>query len=53
MLGSDSSPLAGNIIGTTTQISEGLSEGLGIDLKSLLAGMFGAKIMSNSEDTNN
>ena len=54
MLGNDSSQLAGNIIGTTTQISEGLSEGLGIDLKALLAGMFGAKIVSNNpEDTNN
>ena len=47
MLGNDSSQLAGNIMSTTTQISEGLSETLGIDLKSLLAGFMGGKIASN------
>ena len=43
MLGNDSNQLAGNIINTTTQISEGLTESLGIDLKSLLAGFIGGK----------
>lgn len=49
MLGNDSSQLAGNIMSTTTQISEGLSESIGIDLKSLLAGFLGGKIATNNE----
>ena len=44
MLGNDSNQLAGNIINSTTQISEGLSESLGIDLKTLLTGFLGGKI---------
>ena len=44
MLGNDSNQLAGNIINSTTQISEGLSESLGIDLKTLLTGFMGGKI---------
>ena len=47
MLGNDSSQLAGNIMNTTTQISEGLSESMGIDLKSLLAGFIGGKAANN------
>ena len=47
MLGNDSSQLAGNIMNTTTQISEGLSQSIGIDLKSLLAGFLGGKIATN------
>ena len=43
MLGNDSSQLAGNIIGTTTQISEGMEAALGTDLKSLMAGFIGGK----------
>jgi flotillin len=50
MLGNDSGQLAGNIMNTTTQISEGLSESLGIDLKSLLAGLVGGKIVANSNN---
>ena len=50
MLGSDSSQLAGNIMSTTTQISEGLSESIGIDLKSLLAGIVGGKIASSANE---
>ena len=50
MLGNDSGQLAGNIMSTTTQISEGLSESIGIDLKGLLTGMLGAKIMTNGEN---
>ena len=45
MLGNDSGQLAGNILNTTTQISEGMEQALGIDLKGLLSGMFGAKLM--------
>lgn len=48
MLGNDSGQLAGNILSTTTQISEGLSESIGIDLKSLLGGVLGAKVISNA-----
>mgnify|MGYP002517347003 CR=1 FL=1 len=50
MLGNDSGQLAGNIMNTTTQISEGLSESIGIDLKGLLTGMLGAKIVTNGEN---
>ena len=42
MLGEDSSKLAGNIMNTTTQISEGLSESLGVDLKTLLSSFVGS-----------
>ena len=50
MLGNDSGQLAGNIMNTTTQISEGLSESIGIDLKGLLTGMLGAKLVTGNED---
>lgn len=48
MLGGDSSALANNIMNTTTQVQEGLMEGMGIDLKALLSGMFGAKLVGNN-----
>ena len=44
MLGGDSSKLAENILSTTTQVQEGLSASMGIDLKSLLAGFLGGKL---------
>ena len=44
MLGGDSSKLSGDIINNVTQISEGLSASMGIDLKSLLAGFVGGKL---------
>lgn len=44
MFGEDSGKLASNVINTTTQLSEGLSESLGIDLKTLLAGFIGGKL---------
>ena len=47
MIGNDSNQLAGNIMSTATQISEGLSESLGIDVKSLLAGFIGGKVANN------
>ena len=50
MLGGDSTQLAGNIMQTTTQISEGMAQTLGIDLKSLLAGMLGGKIVANADE---
>ena len=50
MLGDDSSKLAGNIMSTTTQVSEGLSQSLGIDLKSLLAGFMGANLAGGNKE---
>lgn len=50
MLGNDSNQLASNIINTTTQISEGVAEGLGIDLKGLLTNVFGTKIALATEN---
>ena len=52
MLGNDSGQLAGNIMSTTTQISEGLSQSMGIDLKTLMAGFLGGKIAVGSESDN-
>ena len=53
MLGEDSGKLAGNIMNTTTQISEGLSASMGIDLKSLMAGFLGGKLGAGSGVTVN
>ena len=50
MLGGDSSQLAGNMMNTLTQVSEGMSQSLGIDLKSLLAGIVGGKIAQNNDN---
>ena len=44
MFGGESSKLAGDIMTNVSQVSEGLSESLGIDLKSLLAGFMGGKV---------
>lgn len=52
MLGSESSKLSGDIINNVTQISEGLGESLGIDLKSMLAGVLGGKLLSASTPVN-
>ena len=49
MLGNDSGQLAGNIMNTTTQISEGLSESIGIDLKSMLSAFMGGKIAASGD----
>ena len=46
MYGDQSAKIAGNVIDTTAQLSDSLSKGLGIDLKSLLVGAFGAKAVS-------
>ena len=50
MLGNDSTQLAGNILNTTTQISEALSNSMGIDLKSLFAGLVGGKIAQSDKE---
>ena len=49
MLGGESNQLAGNMINTMTQVQEGLSASMGLDIKSLLAGMFGAKLMGGND----
>ena len=53
MLGNDSGQLAGNIMNTTTQISEGLSQSMGIDLKTLLASFIGGKVAAATDESNN
>ena len=45
MYGDQSGAIAAGVIDKSVQLSDGLSKGLGIDLKSLLAGAFGAKIL--------
>lgn len=53
MLGNDSTQLAGNIMNTTTQISEGLTQSLGIDLKTLISSFFGNIAAEKVLDNNN
>ena len=50
MLGGESSKLSGDILNNVTQISEGLSQSLGIDLKTLLAGFMGGKIAAADKE---
>lgn len=45
MFGDDSSKLSGNIINNISQVSEGLSESLGVDLKALMSAIIGGKIV--------
>lgn len=47
MYGDQTAKITGNIIDTTSQISDGLTKSLGIDLKSLLAGAFGTNLINN------
>lgn len=44
----NSSKLVGDIIGSTTQITDGLSEATGVDLRALLAGFLGGKMAEAS-----
>ena len=48
----NSTKLISDIVNGTTQVTEGMTEGLGIDLKSLIAAMVGGKIVAgnNSEE---
>ncbi|MCQ2590863.1 MAG: hypothetical protein MJ179_10605 [Treponema sp.] len=50
MYGGDSSKLQGDMMKTITQVSEGLGETLGIDLKTLAAGLLGGKIAADIND---
>ena len=43
----NSTKLIGDIVNSTTQITEGISAGMGIDLKSLLMGALGGKLASD------
>lgn len=52
MLGGDSNQLAGNIMNTTTQISEGLAQSLGIDIKTLMSSFFGSMAAEKVIDNN-
>ena len=45
MYGDQSGAIAAGVIDKSVQLSDGFSKGLGIDLKSLLAGAFGVKIL--------
>lgn len=49
MYGGDTSKLAGDIMTNLTQVSEGLSESIGVDLKGLLAGFVGGKVASGQK----
>lgn len=53
MYGGNSSKLSEDIMTNVTQVSEGLSESLGIDLKGLLSGVLGAKLVGNKDVTVN
>lgn len=48
MFGDDTSKLSSNIIKNVAQVSEGLSESLGIDVKTLLTGFLGGKLADSS-----
>ena len=49
----NSAKLVGDIVNSTTQITEGISSGMGIDIKSLLLGALGGKVMAeNTADQN-
>lgn len=51
MYGDQSSALLGDIINKTTQISEGISKGIGLDLKQILSGALGMKLVENTKET--
>ena len=53
MFGGDTSKLAGDIMTNVTQVSDGLAESLGIDLKTLLAGFMGGSMVSGKSVTVN
>ena len=45
----NSAKLVGDIVNSTTQITEGISAGMGIDLKSLLMGALGGKLVADNQ----
>ena len=46
----NSAKLVGDIVNSTTQITEGISSGMGIDIKSLLLGALGNKIINENDE---
>lgn len=49
MFGGESSQLAGNIMTSITQVSDGLKESTGFDVQSLLAGFLGGRLASAAD----
>ncbi len=47
----NSSKLIGDIVNGTSQVTEGMMQGLGIDLKALLSGALGGKIAAMTEES--
>ncbi|MDE6260623.1 MAG: flotillin family protein [Oscillospiraceae bacterium] len=47
----NSAKLLGDIITGTTQVTEGITQGMGIDVKSLIAGMLGSKLAGGEDKT--
>ena len=45
----NSAKLLQDIINGTTQVTEGITQGLGIDVKALIAGTIGGKVAANHE----
>ena len=48
----NTSKLVGDITKSTTQIMDGLTSGLGLDMKSVLAGAVGSKLLSSKSEEN-
>ena len=46
----NSAKLLEDIINGTTQVSEGIAQGMGIDIKALLSGMLGGKMAAESQE---
>ena len=46
----NSAKMLQDIINGTTQVTEGLAQGMGIDVKALLSGIVGGKIAANTSD---
>lgn len=49
--GDNGNDLVGKVMNNVSQVNEGLSESLGIDIKTLIAGILGGKIASNAPVT--
>ena len=52
MFGGDSSALAGNIMTSITQVTDGVKESTGLDISALLAGFLGGKLARPSKPEN-
>ena len=47
----NSAKLLGDIVTGTTQVTEGITQGMGIDVKSLIAGMLGGRLAGAEDKT--